>query len=54
MPLSASTLVLRAKQLEIEAVRLMASRVELADWSDIRPTKAQAAWCEGFTVTRGG
>ncbi|MFP3755850.1 Nitrate regulatory protein [compost metagenome] len=31
MPLSASTLVLRAKQLEIEAVRLMASRVELAD-----------------------
>ncbi|ORL62385.1 baseplate assembly protein [Pseudomonas putida] len=30
------------------------SRVELADWADIRPTKAQAAWCEGFTVERGG
>lgn len=29
------------------------SRVELADWVDIRPTKAQAAWCEGFTVERG-
>lgn len=37
-------------QLHISGV----SRVELADWSDIRPTKAQAAWCEGFTVTRGG
>lgn len=31
MSLSASQLVLHAKQLEIEAVRLMASRVELAD-----------------------
>jgi len=31
MALSASQLVLHAKQLEIEAVRLMASRVELAD-----------------------
>lgn len=29
------------------------SRVELAGWTDIRPTKAQAAWCEGFTVERG-
>lgn len=37
-------------QLHISGV----SRVELVDWSDIRPTKAQAAWCEGFTVTRGG
>ncbi|MDK3022643.1 nitrate- and nitrite sensing domain-containing protein [Cupriavidus taiwanensis] len=31
MPLTASQLVLQAKQLEIEAVQLMASRVELAD-----------------------
>ncbi|MGY3257029.1 baseplate assembly protein [Pseudomonas chlororaphis] len=30
------------------------SRVELVGWSDIRPTKAQAAWCEGISVTRGG
>ncbi|WP_367863247.1 baseplate J/gp47 family protein [Pseudomonas guariconensis] len=37
-------------QLHINGV----SRVELVGWSDIRPTKAQAAWCEGFTVTRGG
>ncbi|WP_122613950.1 baseplate assembly protein [Pseudomonas viridiflava] len=36
-------------QLHIEGV----SRVELQGWADIRPTKAQAAWCEAFTVTRG-
>ncbi|MDR0209801.1 MAG: baseplate J/gp47 family protein [Pseudomonas putida] len=36
-------------QLHINGV----SRVELADWTDIRPNKAQAAWCEGFTVVRG-
>jgi phage-related baseplate assembly protein len=30
------------------------ARVEIPDWQDIRPTKAQAAWCSGFTVTRGG
>ncbi|UZE02159.1 baseplate assembly protein [Pseudomonas mediterranea] len=30
------------------------ARVELTGWQDIRPTKAQAAWCSGFTVTRGG
>ncbi|WP_460415463.1 baseplate assembly protein [Pseudomonas sp. microsymbiont 2] len=29
------------------------SRVELVGWSDVRPTKAQAAWCEDFSVTRG-
>lgn len=29
------------------------SRVELNDWVDIRPSKAQAAWCESITVTRG-
>ncbi|PMY63126.1 MULTISPECIES: baseplate J/gp47 family protein [Pseudomonas] len=29
------------------------SRVELVGWSDIRPTKAQAAWCEDISVTRG-
>jgi len=29
------------------------SRVELVGWGDIRPTKAQAAWCSGFTVERG-
>lgn len=28
-------------------------RVDLIDWSDIRPTKAQAGWCDGVTVTRG-
>ncbi|MBV4534137.1 baseplate J/gp47 family protein [Pseudomonas sp. SWRI107] len=28
-------------------------RVELVDWENITPTKAQAAWCEGVTVTRG-
>ncbi|MCQ9469801.1 baseplate assembly protein [Pseudomonas alliivorans] len=36
-------------QLHIEGV----SRVELQGWSDVRPTKSQAAWCEAFTVTRG-
>ncbi|WP_024674075.1 baseplate assembly protein [Pseudomonas syringae] len=36
-------------QLHISGV----SRVDLEDWTDIRPTKAQAAWCEAFTVTRG-
>lgn len=36
-------------QLHINGV----SRVELSNWADIRPTKAQAAWCEGVTVTRG-
>ncbi|AZE04195.1 baseplate assembly protein [Pseudomonas chlororaphis] len=36
-------------QLHIAGVR----RVELMDWSDIRPTKAQAAWCESVSVTRG-
>ncbi|AKA25481.1 baseplate J/gp47 family protein [Pseudomonas chlororaphis] len=30
------------------------SRVELVGWSDIRPTKAQAAWCKDISVTRGG
>ncbi|AZC37109.1 baseplate assembly protein [Pseudomonas chlororaphis] len=30
------------------------SRVELVGWTDIRPTKAQAAWCEDISVTRGG
>lgn len=28
-------------------------RVELVGWTDIDPTMAQAAWCEGVTVTRG-
>ncbi|QLL15395.1 baseplate assembly protein [Pseudomonas chlororaphis] len=36
-------------QLHIAGVR----RVELMGWSDIRPTKAQAAWCESVSVTRG-
>jgi phage-related baseplate assembly protein len=36
-------------QLHINGV----SRVELSDWADIRPSKAQAAWCEDITVTRG-
>ncbi|WP_433886340.1 baseplate assembly protein [Pseudomonas vranovensis] len=36
-------------QLHINGV----SRVDLNDWTDIRPTQAQAAWCEGITVTRG-
>ena len=29
------------------------SRVELPGWIDIKPTKAQAAWCEGFDVKVG-
>ncbi|MFJ4055977.1 baseplate J/gp47 family protein [Pseudomonas sp. NPDC089743] len=36
-------------QLHISGV----TRVELPDWADIRPTKAQAAWCESFVVERG-
>ncbi|WP_448196695.1 baseplate assembly protein [Pseudomonas putida] len=36
-------------QLHISGV----SRVELTGWSDIRPTKAQAAWCSGYSVERG-
>lgn len=36
-------------QLHIDGV----SRVDLSSWADIRPTKAQAAWCTGVTVTRG-
>ncbi|AXA26389.1 baseplate assembly protein [Pseudomonas putida] len=37
-------------QLHIDGV----SRVELIDWTDIRPSKAQAAWCTGFDLKRGG
>ena len=37
-------------QLHISGV----GRVELTGWADIRPTKAQAAWCTGFELTRGG
>lgn len=36
-------------QLHISGV----SRVELTGWADIRPTKAQAAWCSGYIVARG-
>ncbi|MCP3749618.1 baseplate J/gp47 family protein [Pseudomonas sp. SBB6] len=36
-------------QLHINGV----SRVDLNNWTDIRPTQAQAAWCDGVTVTRG-
>lgn len=36
-------------QLHISGV----TRVELTGWADIRPTKAQAAWCESFAVERG-
>lgn len=36
-------------QLHINGV----SRVDLNDWTDIRPTMSQAAWCEGITVMRG-
>lgn len=36
-------------QLHIDGV----SRVELEGWADIRPTKAQAAWCSGFSVEWG-
>ena len=37
-------------QLHISGV----GRVELTGWTDIRPSKAQAAWCNGFKLTRGG
>lgn len=30
------------------------SRVELRNWADIRPSKAQAAWCSGFDLKQGG
>lgn len=30
------------------------TRVELTGWTDIRPTKAQAAWCAGGSLKRGG
>lgn len=36
-------------QLHVAGVK----RVEIEDWVDIRPTKAQAAWCTAVTVTRG-
>lgn len=36
-------------QLHISGV----SRVELKDWTDIRPTRSQAAWCTAFVVERG-
>jgi len=36
-------------QLHVAGVK----RVEIENWSDIRPTKAQAAWCSDVTVTRG-
>lgn len=36
-------------QLHINGV----SRVELIAWTDIKPTKAQAAWCTGINVLRG-
>ncbi|WP_409318871.1 baseplate J/gp47 family protein [Pseudomonas sp. KCJK9016] len=29
-------------------------RVELKDWQDLKPTKAQAAYCTGYTVVLGG
>jgi len=29
-------------------------RVELKDWEDLKPTKAQAAYCTGYTVVLGG
>ncbi|RIJ12036.1 baseplate assembly protein [Pseudomonas sp. 91RF] len=29
-------------------------RVELMDWQDLKPTKAQAAFCTGYTVVLGG
>lgn len=37
-------------QLHISGV----ARVELTGWADIRPSKAQAAWCTGFDVSLGG
>ncbi|WP_060482037.1 MULTISPECIES: baseplate J/gp47 family protein [Pseudomonas] len=36
-------------QLHINGV----SRVELTGWADIKPTKAQAAWCSDISVVRG-
>ncbi|MDP9557160.1 UNVERIFIED_ORG: phage-related baseplate assembly protein [Pseudomonas parafulva] len=36
-------------QLHINGV----SRVELTAWTDIKPTKAQAAWCTSINVLRG-
>lgn len=36
-------------QLHIDGV----SRVELTGWQDVRPSKAQAAWCLGVSVVRG-
>lgn len=36
-------------QLHIDGV----SRVELIGWSDIRPSKAQAAWCTRIDIQRG-
>lgn len=37
-------------QLHISGV----ARVELTGWADIRPSKAQAAWCDGFDLKLGG
>lgn len=37
-------------QLHIDGV----SRVELVGWTDIRPTREQAAWCETIDVAWGG
>lgn len=37
-------------QLHISGV----ARVELTNWTDIRPSKAQAAWCESFDLKAGG
>lgn len=37
-------------QLHISGV----ARVELTGWTDIRPSKAQAAWCDGFDLKLGG
>ncbi|WP_116893733.1 baseplate assembly protein [Pseudomonas syringae] len=36
-------------QLHIAGVR----RVDLGDWVDILPSKSQAAYCKGFTLTKG-
>lgn len=36
-------------QLHVAGVK----RVEINDWVDIRPTKAEAAWCTAVTVARG-
>jgi phage-related baseplate assembly protein len=30
------------------------ARVELKDWQDLKPTKAQATYCTGYTVVLGG